>query len=126
MGRAASPIVPSHLRSPPVASPAPQGHLTVVPRLAIEWRLDKAQQNGAFLRKWPQMLIGGTRKPGSIPCQLRFPCAGWVSTGRAISPSIPPVFPLYTPCIPPVTTFYFYRGALQGDYRGYRGGLLGN
>ena len=29
-----------------------------------EWRLDKAQQNGAFLRKWPQRLVGGSRKPG--------------------------------------------------------------
>jgi hypothetical protein len=46
----------------------------------IEWRLDKAQQNGAFLRKWPQMLAGGSRKPGSIPCEPRFPRAGWVST----------------------------------------------
>ena len=45
-----------------------------------EWRLDKAQQNGAFLRKWPQMLVGGSRKPGSTPCQPRFPRAGWVST----------------------------------------------
>ena len=45
-----------------------------------EWRLDKAQQNGAFLRKWPQMLVGGSRKPGSIPCKPRFPRAGWVST----------------------------------------------
>src|ERR1019366_2242393 len=72
------------------------------------------------------MLIGGSRKSGSIPCQLRFPCAGWVSTGRAISPSIAPVFPLYTPCIPPVITFYFYRWGLQGDYRGITGGIEGD
>src|ERR1035441_10236426 len=42
-----------------------------------EWRLDKAQQNGALLRKWPQRLAGGSRKPGSIPCKPRFPRAGW-------------------------------------------------
>ena len=40
----------------------------------------QAQQNGAFLRKWPQMLAGGSRQPGSIPCKPRFPRAGWVST----------------------------------------------
>src|ERR1035437_9086571 len=45
-----------------------------------EWRLDKAQQNGAFLRKWPQKLVGWSRKPGSIPCKPRFPRAGWLST----------------------------------------------
>jgi hypothetical protein len=48
--------------------------------IRTEWRLDKAQQNGAFLRKWPQRLVGGSRKPGSIPCKPRFPRAGWVST----------------------------------------------
>jgi hypothetical protein len=26
------------------------------------------------------MLVDGSRKPGSIPCQPRFPRAGWVST----------------------------------------------
>src|ERR1035441_3536696 len=26
------------------------------------------------------MLVGGSRKPGSIPCKPRFPLAGWVST----------------------------------------------
>ena len=26
------------------------------------------------------MLVGGSRKPGSIPCKPRFPRAGWVST----------------------------------------------
>src|ERR1035437_9421266 len=46
-----------------------------------EWRLDKAQQNGAFLRKWLQMLVGGSRKPGSIPCKPWFPRAGWGVTG---------------------------------------------
>jgi hypothetical protein len=43
-----------------------------------EWRLDKAQQNGAFLRKWTLMLVGW--EPGSIPCKPRLPCAGWMST----------------------------------------------
>jgi hypothetical protein len=46
----------------------------------LEWRLDKAQQNGAFLRKWPKMLADRSRQPGSIPCKPRFLCAGWVST----------------------------------------------
>jgi hypothetical protein len=49
-------------------------------RVKLEWRLDKAQQNGALLRKWPQRLAGGSRKPGSISCQPRFPRVGWVST----------------------------------------------
>ena len=43
------------------------GPLTTDYRPQTEWRLDKAQQNGAFLRKWPQMLVRACRRPVTIP-----------------------------------------------------------
>src|SRR5664279_845412 len=62
------------------------GKFPVLQSYSVEWRLDKAQQHGAFLRKWPQMLVGWSRKPGSIPCKPRFPRAGWLSTGGEEGP----------------------------------------
>jgi len=75
-GRAGNSLPPLDLWLVPISNPRSAPRKGVKP----EWRLDKAQQNGAFLRKWPQMLVGGSRKPGSNPCQPRFPRAGWVST----------------------------------------------
>jgi hypothetical protein len=60
---------------------------------------------------------------------LALRCFRWngpARPGRAISPTIPPLYPLYSPSKPIVITFYLNRGGLQGDYNGYIWGLLGN
>jgi hypothetical protein len=122
--------------------PDPEGGLSDIPGLYLDKSsllparqrifIQTVQQINGWRGLLPNHLgphphpVGPAPAKASTKPPVSSPSLGCARLGRAISPCIPPVYPLYTPSKPLVITFYSNRGGLQWVYRGITGGLMGD